>query len=228
MRYILFGASNPETIRVVRAIEKSVPNFSVTGFLDNDHRKHGTSFFGYTVLGGTEKVRDLSRNSDIRFVNLITGSMSARLEVSQSIVREGGVLGSLIHPNVDLTMTKIGVGAYIQESVILQSQVEVGQNSSLHMNAIVGHESVIGNTVFIAHAVSISGACKIGDGTFVGTNATILPRISIGKWCIIGAGAVVTKDIPDYTVVVGNPARKLKDNNMPYKDGCVGAKDNVP
>jgi len=225
MRHVLWGASNPETIRVIRAMERSVANFSVLGFLDNDLKKHGTSFLGYPVLGGSEEVRKLAKNEDVRFVNLITGSMTARLEVSRDIIRSGGILGNLIHPTVDLTMTTVGAGAYMQESVILQAHVEVGDNSSLHMNAIVGHESKIGNTVFIAHAVSISGACEIGDGTFVGTNATILPHIKIGKWCIIGAGAVVTKDVPDYTVVVGNPARKLKENNVPYKDGTMAATD---
>jgi acetyltransferase-like isoleucine patch superfamily enzyme len=124
----------------------------------------------------------------------------------------GGQLANLIHPTVDLTMTKIGVGLYIQESVILQAHVEVGDNSSIHIATVVGHESKIGSSVFIAHAVSISGRCQIGDGTFVGTNATILPRVKVGQWATIGAGAVVTKDVPDFAVVVGNPGRAIKFN----------------
>ena len=74
-------------------------------------------------------------------------------------------------------MTTLGVGLYLQESVILQAEVEVGDNTSIHMAAVVGHESKIGHSVFVAHAVSISGCCEIGDGTFVGTK--ILQRISM-------------------------------------------------
>jgi acetyltransferase EpsM len=52
----------------------------------------------------------------------------------------------------------------------------------------------------------------IGEGTHVGINATVLPNIIIGKWCTVGAGAVVIKNVPDFAVVVGNPARIVKFN----------------
>lgn len=51
---------------------------------------------------------------------------------------------------------------------------------------------------------------KIGDNTFVGAGAIILPKTTIGNFCIIGAGAVVKGNIPDYSVVVGNPAKIIK------------------
>ena len=57
---------------------------------------------------------------------------------------------------------------------------------------------------------SISGRVKIGDFSSIGTNATILPNISIGKNSFIGAGAVVTKDVLDNQVVYGVPARLMK------------------
>ncbi len=124
-----------------------------------------------------------------------------------------------LHPSVDLTMTAIGIGNYIQDGVVLQAGVELGNNSSLHMGALVGHETRIGHSVFLAHAVSVSGLVTISDGTFVGTNATILPRIRVGRWATIGAGAVVTKDVPDYATVVGNPARVIKNASPIYDSG---------
>jgi acetyltransferase-like isoleucine patch superfamily enzyme len=47
----------------------------------------------------------------------------------------------------------------------------------------------------------------IKEGASIGSNATILPGIIIGKWALVGAGTVVTKDVPDYATVVGNPAK---------------------
>jgi acetyltransferase-like isoleucine patch superfamily enzyme len=112
-------------------------------------------------------------------------------------------------------MTRLGTGLYLQEAVQLQAEVEIGDNTSIHMGAVIGHESKIGQSVFIAHAVSVSGCCSVGDGTFVGTNATILPRTKIGCWATIGAGCVVTKDVPDYAVVVGNPGKVIRTNEPP-------------
>ena len=56
----------------------------------------------------------------------------------------------------------------------------------------------------------------IKEGSWIGANAIILPGVTIGKNSVVGAGSIVTKDIPDFTVAVGNPARvvkKLKDSN---------------
>jgi len=220
MKVYLLGAANPETMRMVRAVERVTPEVTFVGFLDNDSTRHGRDFYGLPILGGEEKVAVLA-GPDVGFVSLVTGSTKARYETGRAIVNGGGVLVNFIHPSVDLTMTSWGSGNYVQESVITQANVTVGDNSSIHMASLVGHETVIGNSVFIAHGVSVSGSCSIDDGTFIGTNATLLPRIHVGKWVTIGAGSVVTRDIPDYAVVVGNPARIIKSNAPEYSDGRV-------
>lgn len=51
---------------------------------------------------------------------------------------------------------------------------------------------------------------RIQKGAWIGANAVILAGVSVGKYAIVGAGAVVTKDVPDYAVVVGNPAKVIK------------------
>ena len=68
----------------------------------------------------------------------------------------------------------------------------------------------MGNGVHVMGGAAISGKVKIGDFSSIGTNATILPNISIGKNCFIGASAVVTKDVLNNQVVYGVPARLMK------------------
>lgn len=220
MKIIFIGAANPETIRMINSIKRISPDFNPIGFVDNDPKKSGLSFYGLPILGTIDSISALI-DEDTRVVNLITGSTTARYLVTLDAVRQGAILTNFIHPSVDLTMTQWGLGNYIQEGVVTQAEVEVGDNSSIHMGSLIGHESKIGNSVFIAHAVSISGCCEIGDGCFIGTNATVLPRTKIGKWSTIGAGAVVTKDVPDYSVVVGNPARIIRSTDVTYMDGKV-------
>ena len=209
MKMYFFGASNPETIRMIRSNERTVPSFKVGGFLDNDATKHGTDFYGYPVLGGVEHVKKLSIISS-RFVNLITRNAIVRYETTQQLLGYGAILGNFIHHGVDLSMVEIGLGNYIQEAVILQAGVRIGDNCSIHMGSLIGHETTIDSDTFIAHGVSVSGCCQIGKGCFIGTHATLHPRVKIGKWVTIGAGSVVRKDVPDCSVVVGNPAKEIK------------------
>lgn len=220
MKLVLVGAANPETARMIDALRTSAANFEVVGFLDNDPAKKGTEFLGYPVLGGFEELDDINQD-DRSFVNLITGSTRARYETSLHLARHGCRFANFIHPSVNLSRVKLGVGNYIQEGVITQADVSIGDNSSIHMASLISHEVTLGSSVFVAHGVSLSGCVSVGDGTFIGTHATVIPRLKIGKWATVGAGAVVTKDVPDYAVAVGNPARVIKTNEAIYEDGAI-------
>ena len=220
MEIVFLGASNPETGRMIRAIERVDPSFRVMGFIDNDPEKKGKSFLGYPVLGGFEMLDELV-TSDLAFVNLITGSTQARYSTSLEMAARGCRFVNFMHPSVDLTMVDVGVGNYVQENVVLQAMVRVGDNSSIHIGTLVGHETVVGNSVFIAHGCSISGLVDIRDGVFMGTHATVVPRVKIGRWATIGAGTVVTKDVPDYATVVGVPAKVIKIADPTYEDGDI-------
>lgn len=63
---------------------------------------------------------------------------------------------------------------------------------------------------YLDNDLALSNGVYIGDGTWIGNNSIILPGVSIGQKSIIGAGSVVTKDIPPYCIAVGNPAKVIK------------------
>ncbi len=65
----------------------------------------------------------------------------------------------------------------------------------------IGHHSVIEDDVFLASHVVVSGGVRIGQGSFVGVNVTIRDRVTIGRQCVLGAGALVLEDQPDFSVV---------------------------
>ena len=64
------------------------------------------------------------------------------------------------------------------------------------------------------------GKIYVGEHTFIGTGAIIMPGVTIGKRCVIGAGAVVTKDIPNNSVVVGVPAKVISTTEQ-YAEKCL-------
>lgn len=223
MKLVLLGAANPETKRMILSIRRTRPDFEVLGFLDNDPAKKGTEFHGFPVFGGFEELDRFAGDDDVRFVNLITGSTKTRFETSRTMAQRGCRFTNFLHPSIDLTMTTLGVGNYLQENVIIQAEVAIGNNSSIHIGTLVGHETTIGHSVFLAHGCSISGSVTIGDGVFMGTHATVLPRLRIGKWATVGAGAVVTRDVPDYATVIGSPAKVIKIAEPLYEHGDIFA-----
>jgi maltose O-acetyltransferase len=126
----------------------------------------------------------------------------------------------------------IGTGQYI----------EIGDNAGIGVNciirrAIIGRNVMMGpDVVFVNQNHNFSDPDKplqeqgyaesepvvIGDNTWIGTRVIILPGCRIGKNAIIGAGAVVTKDIPDYAIMAGNPARIIKFRKDPRQNVAAG------
>jgi acetyltransferase EpsM len=73
---------------------------------------------------------------------------------------------------------------------------------------------VVADFVHISPNAALAGNVKVGEGTQVGIGACVMQNITIGKWATIGAGAVIIRDVPDYAVVVGNPGRIVRMNQL--------------
>ena len=76
--------------------------------------------------------------------------------------------------------------------------------------------------------IEMFGQIKIGSNVFVGINSILLPNINIGDNCIIGAGSIVTRDVPSNTIAVGSPAKVTKTTDKHFnsiKDRCTYIRD---
>ena len=115
---------------------------------------------------------------------------------------------SIIHPDVFIDKSVIiGKGCIVCSGVKLTIDISLGDFTILNLNSTIGHDVNIGSFCSIMPSVNIGGNVSISDGVYVGSAATILPGLTIGWGSIIGAGAVVTKDIPPQTTAKGVPAR---------------------
>lgn len=102
-------------------------------------------------------------------------------------------------------------------SCLVADKVRIGKNTILASNVLITSENHGINpeieTPYYEQPLSV-GPVTIGEGCWIGEKVIILPNVSIGKKCVIGAGTIVTKSIPDYSIVVGTPARIIKKYNF--------------
>ena len=107
----------------------------------------------------------------------------------------------------------IGPGSFIAPLAQLSADTTLGRGCMLLPNSYVGHDTELLEYAHLATNAVVGANVTVGKGVHVGSNATIREHVRIGDFSLIGAGAVVVKDVPSNTVVVGNPARVLRDRD---------------
>lgn len=106
----------------------------------------------------------------------------------------------------------IGHGTYINAGVVVASHTEIGCHVNVNRSASIGHDNILGFAATIAPGATLAGGIRVGAAASIGTGAVVLPELTIGVGAVVGAGAVVTRSVPDWHVVVGNPARVIRVN----------------
>ena len=106
----------------------------------------------------------------------------------------------------------IGPGVRIGDGCKVQNNVSIYQGVALEDEVFCGPSCVFTNVLtpraFVERKEEFAST-RVGRGATIGANATIVCGVAIGRYAMIGAGAVVTRDVPDFALVVGNPARRI-------------------
>ena len=142
------------------------------------------------------------------------GNPKVRAKLEVTFNELGGELISLISPKADVGHYNnvIGNGVTITSGSVLTNSITLKKGTLINLNSTIGHDTIINEFVEICPGVNISGNVSIGKNTFIGTNATLLPNVKIGENCIIAAGSVVKKDVPNNCMAAGIPATIKKTN----------------
>lgn len=140
------------------------------------------------------------------------GGVLNRYNLYQKFTDLGYNPNSIIAKNAQVSSSALlSEGLNIMSFVFIGPDSKIGKGSLINVQAAVHHDVEIGAFVEVSPGAKILGNSSIGTFSTIGTNATILPKIKIGKNVIIAAGSVVTKDVPDNCMVAGIPAILKKE-----------------
>lgn len=209
-KILIFGAGGfgREVQWLIERINQKEPFWQIEGYLD-DGLEPGTEVNGYKVLGGMEKLREYD---DSMSVVCAVGSAQTREKIISEIKKIGNFqFPNLIDPDVQSsTFLSMGEGNIICAGNILTVNIIIKDFVILNLSCTVGHDVTMESFVTVYPGVNISGCTQIEKGVELGTGCKIIQGKTIGKNTIVGAGAVVVRNLPSDCTAMGMPAKPVK------------------
>lgn len=208
---IIFGASGfgREVAWLVERINKVAPTWNLLGFMDDNEAIHGTEINGYRVLGGMAAVADYP---DAYFVCAV-GASKVREKIigNLKMINPNTRFGIVIDPSVEMSdLVTVGEGTIICAHTIITVNISIGSHVIINLDCTIGHDAILHDFVTLYPSVNVSGMTNIGHCSELGTGMQIIQGKTVGDYSIVGAGAVVVKDIPPKCTAVGSPAKPIK------------------
>lgn len=200
------GGFGREVAWCVERINDVTPTWDLKGFIDDNEKLWGTQEDEYFVRGGCEY---LKQQKDAYAVCAV-GNAKVRRQIIEKLSNSGVRFATIVDPSVILSKSvSIGEGTIICAGTIATVDISIGKHVIINLDCTLGHDDLIGDFVTIYPSVNISGNVIIEECCELGTGAQIIQGKKIVKNTIVGAGAVVIRDINESGTYVGSPAKKI-------------------
>lgn len=184
--------------------------YEILGFIDDDTNLHNTEINGIKVLGNFNYlIVNLHKETNV-FIPI--GNNKVRVDLLNKVIASGFKTPNFIHKNTWIhSSVKIGKCVYILPGTQIMPLTEIKDFVLISMGVNIAHHTVIEQGCFFSQGSNIGASIKFRENVFCGIGSTVMTGVNtVGKGSLIGAGAVIIKDVPDDATVVGNPGRIIK------------------
>ncbi|RLJ97690.1 LbetaH domain-containing protein [Tenacibaculum discolor] len=201
------GAASTIGMAIADANKEGYTEYIMSGYL-NDMETH-ENIDGLPILGGKQDIKRLL-DEGYYFINTVykIDGQKDREKLFESLNIPLNRLATFISPKAYVASNvKLGAGSVVMPNASISAGVETGICCRIMSGALVGHDNKIGNHAFFAGNCTVGSHLEIGDFAYFGLNSTIGGKLKIGKFSVIGMGSVVTKNVENYSIVTGTPAK---------------------
>ena len=212
---VILGASGfaKEILWLLEENNKIVDEWNILGFIDRSYPSKKELIHGYEVVGDDEWL--VNYEDEIHVVCGV-GSASLRKKIVQTFQdKENIIFPNLISRSAVLSdSVKMGRGCIVCTNSVLTVDICLGNFVTVNYDCTIGHDAVLEDFITLYPSVNVSGNVHIQSETEIGVGTQIIQGLTVGENTIIGAGAVVVRDIPSNCTAVGNPAKVIKQERM--------------
>ena len=202
------GGFGREVKMLIDQINEKSLKYNFIGYYD-DLIEKDVLINGFPVIGIVE---DLNKLDEELGVVIAIADPTLKKTIFNKIINSKIFFPTVIHPSVKIVWdyVDIGKGSIICAGNFITVNISIGEFVILNLSCTVGHDTRIDDFSSFMPSVNISGEVNIKEGVYVGTGVKIINQLEIGKYTIIGAGAVVSKSLPERCTAVGIPAKPIK------------------
>ena len=207
-----FGGSAREALSVILESVELKEEWNPIGFVDDHPAVKGKTSCGVSVLGGCEVLK--------QYPDALVLAVPARPECHlkrKSIIEKLNLpkerFATVVHPSTVVAPDAcIGHNTLVMPNSFISTNVKLGNHCVVLSNSVISHDSVVEDYCCLGVHVTISGTVQIEEECFIGSGVNIREGLTIGTKSFIGLGANVLKNVDSKSVVVGNPAKKIRNN----------------
>jgi sugar O-acyltransferase (sialic acid O-acetyltransferase NeuD family) len=188
----------------------------VIGFTDTDSGRDGATIFGLPVLGDDSVLDHYDRRAVV-LANGIGGSGSracghrGRRAAQVRLAHNGWQFTTVVHPGAVVSpRAQVAIGVQVFASAVIQARACIKEGCIVNTGAVAEHDVVLGEYSHLAPRAVVCGGVTIGADSHIGAGAVVKQGLNVGNGTVVGAGAVVVKDFAGGGVLVGVPARLLR------------------
>jgi sugar O-acyltransferase (sialic acid O-acetyltransferase NeuD family) len=181
--------------------------YTVIGYFDREEKKYNPFSLPYLGKETDTNALELLKHNGY-FISV--GDNGIREKIYLELSKTMGDAINAVHLSAIISASvKLQDGIMIAAGTVINPLVQIGKGVICNTSSSIDHECVIGGFSHIAPGAILCGNVTVGERSFIGAGSVVRQGITIGSNVMIGAGCVVVKDVPDNSVMIGNPQKEL-------------------